>query len=274
MAISIDGKAISLELKGGLIKEVAKMERKPRLTVFVLSEDLATEKFIGLKQRFAEAVGVSVRIIRMPQTTSTETLVGEIANAISESDGVIVQFPLPPHIDRSVVSNAVPASHDVDVISDEALALFKKGESVILPPVVGALKEILDRGEVSLAGKQVVVVGEGRLVGAPAALWARLQGADVISVNEHTPDITESTQRADVLILGAGSPSLITPSMIREGVVLLDAGTSEAQGKLAGDADPRCVEKASIFTPVPGGIGPITVALIFKNLIALSTKRA
>jgi len=273
MAVRVDGKAIAGELKRELIETLQKEGLSPVLSVFVLTDDLATEKFIALKQRFAEDIGVRVSLVRLPETTTTEELVKAIGAAVPESQGIIVQFPLPPQIDRDAVRNAVPADRDVDLISDAALENFEKGSSVLLPPVVGALSEILKRYEISIAGKRVIVVGEGRLVGKPSAVWATFMGADVQVVHEHTEDAASIIQSAEVLILGAGVPGLVTADMVREGVVVLDAGTSEAAGRLAGDMDVSCVSKASLYTPVPGGMGPITVAMIFKNLLYLVRSR-
>lgn len=270
MSIKVDGKTIAQELQEELAQQIKARGKVLSLAVFVLAEDLATEKFIALKKRFAEAVGVGITLIRLSAETTTESLVAAIVAAGEAYDGIIVQFPLPSHIDRDAVRNAVPVGCDVDLVSDAAVLLFERGASVILPPVVGAIDEILRRYEVSLTGRRVVVVGEGRLVGKPAAAWARLQGGVVQVVNEHTEYAASVVKEAEILILGAGVPGLIAPEMITEGVVIIDAGTSEAAGKLAGDMQSQCVEKASLYTPVPGGVGPVTVAMIFKNLLKLA----
>jgi len=138
-----------------------------------------------------------------------------------------------------------------------------------LPPVVGAIKELSKRQHVVFAGAKVVVVGEGRLVGKPAALWAKKQGAQVKVIHRNTERPEEILKTADIIISGAGDPGIIKPEMIKEGVVIFDAGTSEEGGVLKGDANPACADKATLFTPVPGGIGPITVAVLLRNLVNL-----
>ena len=178
-----------------------------------------------------------------------------------------MQLALPEHIDTKAILDAVPVEKDIDVLSSKSRERFEKGELDITPPVVGAIKEIVEREQVEFGGKNVVVVGKGSLVGGPAALWFKNKGANVTVVDQDTNNITEVTQNADIIVSGAGVPGLITPDMIKEGMVLLDAGTSEQGGKLKGDADPACAEKASIFTPVPGGIGPITIATLLQNLV-------
>lgn len=270
MGISVDGKAIALLLKEQLAQEIKRRDDVLSLVVFVLAKDLATEKFLALKKSFADDIGVKLSIIRLPENAETEALAQQIQNVAVSHDGIVVQFPLPAHIDSAAVANAIPVNRDVDLISDAAAYLFEAGISVIVPPVVGAVREILSRHNVTLFEKSVVVVGEGRLVGKPVAMWARQEGAKVRTVNENTKGIETITKYAEVLILGAGVPGLITPDMIASGAVLIDAGTSEAQGKLRGDMDPKCAEKASLYTPVPGGVGPITVVMIFKNLLTLS----
>ncbi len=154
---------------------------------------------------------------------------------------------------------AVPPSHDIDVLNPLT--------TTVLSPVVGAIKEILKLHEVPVFEKHVVVVGSGKLVGRPVAAWFMEQGSSVSIVTRDTSDIVFYTKNADIIVLGAGSPRMLTPDMIKEGVVILDAGTSEDGGVLAGDADPACAEKASLFTPVPGGVGPITVAVLLRNVV-------
>lgn len=267
----IDGRAIAKRLQGTVAQDISESGRQLSLAVFVLTNDLATRKFIAIKQQVAKEIGVHMEVLALAPTLTTEDVVLRIKEVARRHNGIIVQFPLPPQIDRDAVRNAIPLSHDVDAISDGAVAAFLHAGEV-LPPVVGALKVILDEHNVSLGGQKVVVVGEGALVGKPAALFAKREGAEVCVLNVKSKDIKERVREADILILGAGVPNLITPDMVREGVVILDAGTSEDGGKLKGDADPACAKKAALFTPVPGGIGPITVACIFKNLYLLARK--
>jgi methylenetetrahydrofolate dehydrogenase (NADP+)/methenyltetrahydrofolate cyclohydrolase len=259
----IDGRDMAKRYGEILAEKVAGLSRAPILRVFVLSKDKATEQFITIKKRAGESVGAMVEIIDMPETTSTDELIDMIATAVEQADGIIVQLPLPSGIDTERVLAALPASHDVDGIG---------GASEILPPVVAAFEHILKENNVSTSGKKVVVVGHGRLVGKPAAQWFEREGADVIVCDKSTPDMCAAMIDADIVVLGAGAPHLVKPDMIKEGVIILDAGTSEAGGKVVGDADPACEMKASLFTPVPGGIGPLAVMMIFKNLYELTNR--
>ncbi|MEX0917238.1 MAG: bifunctional 5,10-methylenetetrahydrofolate dehydrogenase/5,10-methenyltetrahydrofolate cyclohydrolase [Candidatus Paceibacterota bacterium] len=266
----INGRAIAEALKEKL-KEKMKGESYV-LTVFWMGDDPATRQFISIKRKVAVLLGVSIKEKRFDESVTTEELVKEISKVSEECDGIIVQFPLPSHVDQTKIRNSIPLSHDVDFISDEAFASLSK-ESPLLPPVVGAIKEIVDANNILIQGESVLVVGEGLLVGRPAALWFSLQGGEVSTANKNTRELGKLTKKADILVLGAGSPELITKDMVQEGVVIFDAGTSEAEGVLKGDAHVEVSGKASFFTPVPGGIGPITVIKIFENLYKLRQAR-
>jgi methylenetetrahydrofolate dehydrogenase (NADP+)/methenyltetrahydrofolate cyclohydrolase len=267
----IDGNKIAEKIADELIQRVGVLPHRPVLSVVMVGEDPVIEKFVGIKKKFAERVGVLVEEHRFSSDIDTDTLVNKIEDlGMDESvHGVVVQLPLPPQIDTTSVLAAIPPEKDVDVISHEKVAAFNAGMSDILPPVVGAFKEILTHLDYSAAGKHVVIVGQGRLVGQPAGMWFEEEGADVVRVAGRTLHIESTVHDADILVLGAGVPGLITPEMVHSKMVILDAGTSEAGGRLAGDADPRCVDVVHAFTPVPGGVGPITVAVLFRNLITL-----
>jgi methylenetetrahydrofolate dehydrogenase (NADP+)/methenyltetrahydrofolate cyclohydrolase len=177
--------------------------------------------------------------------------------------GVIVQMPLPAQINLGDVLAALPPEKDVDAVSE--------GQTFVKAPVAEAVSEVLRRADVVARGKRAVVVGAGKLVGAPVAELLTELGADVSIITRNEGSLLD-LKDADIAVLGAGDPGFVKPRMLKEGVVLIDAGTSEASGRLVGDAEPACAEVASVFTPVPGGIGPIAVAMIFKNLFMLSKK--
>jgi len=274
----IDGKKIAEEVKEGLKEKIKIDGKKLKLTIIQVGEDPASSKFVEKKEKFAEEIGVKVKVYKLLEDISTNKLRKKIAEIIhppaggKQSSGVIIQLPLPSHINTQYILNSIPVKKDVDVLSARAIGEFVSGKSNILPPVVGAIKEILLLGDLvsMLEGKNVVVVGAGLLVGRPVASWLINKGVTVSVLNKDTLDISKFTKEADVIISGTGSPSLIKPEMIKDGVVLIDAGTSDKFGKLVGDIDPSCSSKASLFTPVPGGVGPITIAMVFKNLVDLS----
>ena len=269
----IDGKKIAEDIKAELKAEIEALHLSPVLAVVMVGDDPVTERFVGVKKKFAEDIGVRIEEHRFSKDIESDILLQKVEDmAIDDDvDGIIIQLPLPAHIDREAVLGAIPAEKDVDVISHEGVLGFESGDALVPPPVLGAMVEILRRELVEIRDKKVVIIGRGLLVGIPAEHWFKRQGA-LVTVMEQKDSIDEAVADADILVLGAGSPGIITPGMVKEGVIILDAGTSEAAGKLQGDADYRCVEKAHLMTPVPGGIGPITVAILFKNLIDLIIK--
>lgn len=265
----VDGAAIAREIEKEVAAAARALRARPRLAIFTCEPPAVTRRFLALKRVAAERLGVSLSVEECVQGSTAGTIARAAARAAARADGIIIQLPFPPHIDLTPILAALPAHHDVDVIGREADALFRGGASPILPPVVGAIAEIAARYKYEVAGKKAVVVGEGRLVGAPSVVWLRQRGASVRTLNSHTSNIAAHTREADLLVLGAGVPGLIRAEMVREGVVIFDAGASEEGGKIVGDADPACASKALLFTPVPGGIGPITVSLIFRNVFVL-----
>ncbi len=268
----VDGRGIARAIQEELTLTLQRSGRSLSLGVYTMLEGLpsdvhlAIEKFLGMKKKMAENIGVSFVRYDFEGKSTTDDIVSHINDTKSLHDGLIVQSPMPPQIAIQTVRNAVPYEKDVDLLGEEASARFFAGTSKLLPPVVGAIDQVLTRHRIIVYGKEVVVVGSGMLVGKPAACWFEKMGAQVTVVNRKTPDVKAVTKSADIVVLGAGVPGLLTPDMVRDNVIIIDAGTSEEAGKLVGDADPACAGKAFLMTPVPGGIGPITVALIFKNL--------
>ncbi len=274
----IDGKKIAKDIKEKLKEEIKTSGKKLKLVIVQVGDNPASLKFIEKKEKFAEEIGVKTRVYKLPEDISTGKLRKKIAEIShpkiggKKDFGIIVQLPLPSHINTQYILDAISLEKDVDMLSAKAIGEFSANKSKIFPPVVGAVKNILSLGGAAakLAGKNIVVVGAGLLVGKPMAIWLINEGATVSVLNKDTPDISKFTREADIIISGAGSPGLIKPEMIKDGVVLIDSGASEQFGKLVGDIDPACGAKASLFTPVPGGVGPITVALVFKNLADLN----
>ncbi len=268
--MTVDGKTIRDEIIHDLKKKVRAGDEAFSLALFVPENpDFATQSFIKIKRKIAQEVGVQIAEHTLTSEMTTDEAIEEISCAARDHQGIILQLPTSAHIDADRVRNAIPITHDVDGVSDSAIHAFERGETEIVPPVIGAIAEIISQNSVDIVQKKVVVVGKGKLVGKPGAVWFTRMKGNVTVLDKHSPDM-DRVADADILLLGAGVPCLIQPEMIKEGVLVFDAGTSEAEGKLAGDADPSCAEKSALFTPVPGGIGPIAVAMIFKNLLALA----
>jgi methylenetetrahydrofolate dehydrogenase (NADP+)/methenyltetrahydrofolate cyclohydrolase len=260
----IDGKAIAARIYEAVQKEVRESGTTPRLGILTCAPNFETEKYLNLKQKKAREVGIEVEVVRLPESVTTEGVCEALDALVAKTDGVVVQLPLPSHIDTDAVITHIPSSHDVDALNPHTEG--------VLSPVVGAIAEILKTHEIPIFERHVVIVGSGKLVGLPASSWFMEHGASVSVVTKDTIDISYYTKNADIIVSGAGVPGLLTDDMIKDGVVMLDAGTSEEGGELKGDADPLVSEKASLFTPVPGGIGPITIAVLLRNVVELSKK--
>lgn len=236
----VDGRKIAEDILNG----VGDTLRGRTLGMVVNVGDPATESFVKIKERVAKQLGVEVKR-------------GEMHELLATCDGVLVQLP---HPQADELLAHIPADKDVDALGSSP---------AVLAPVAGAVKEVLTRSNVRpTRSNKAVVVGEGRLVGKPVAQMLRAEGYDVSVVTLESGSLAE-LKDADIVVSGAGSPHLLKPEMLKHGVVLIDAGTSESGGKVVGDCDPLCASVASIFTPVPGGIGPIAVAMLFKNLSTL-----
>lgn len=256
----VDGRAIASQLLASTKVRVLKLSHRPKVIALVGNETPATRSYLKIKSARAADAGCDFEVRPYPST-------------YEDASAVIVQLPLSEGVDGKAACDAIPFEKDADVLSSAARAKFESGEaSALLPPVVGAVKKVLESCGVEVAGKRAVVVGKGFLVGAPVATWLNQQGADVTVVTRETADLFEALSSADIVVSGAGVPNLITPDVLKQGVVLIDAATSESNGIIAGDADPACADKCSFFTPVPGGIGPIAVACLFENAATLAER--
>jgi len=267
MAHVIDGVELARERVESMRSFVASLPKTPSLIALASEPDIPTQQFLKIKKRVAERIGVSM--VTKSVAANFHEAKQALATACADADGVVVQLPFPESVDMDALLSHLPAHADPDCLGTHASALLERHESPILPPVISAVRAMCIRYGIVPRGKRVVVVGQGRLVGAPGARWFEEEGAEVVRVTKSSTDLPEILLEADILLLGAGAPGLVLSEHIREGVVIFDAGTSETGGKVVGDAEPACQEKASFFTPVPGGIGPLAVAELFANLLRL-----
>ncbi len=262
----VDGRAIATDILAHVRRDVEVLGKTPTVCAIAMRPSAATRSYLATKKARAEQASMKLEVVEVPEEGNTEDVINVIEK--SSADALLVQLPLPDRIDRVSVLNTIPLAKDADVLSHVAYERFDSElAGALMPPVAAAVKEILHRTGVNPKGKKVAIVGNGSLVGRPSAVWLMHQGAQVTVVTrERQADLPSVLKDADIVISGAGVAGIITPDMIKEGVVLIDAGTSESNGQLAGDMDPSCAEKASVFTPVPGGVGPIAVAMLFRNV--------
>ncbi len=268
----IDGRAIAREILAQVKKDTASLGRPIVVRAVVVKPSPATESYLSIKVARAHEAGMEMDIVRLRDRAETP----EVIEAVQQegADAVIVQLPLPENITTTAVLDSIPLHKDADVLSSSAYHMFQQGNAdALVPPVALALGEILSRSGVDPQGKRIIIIGNGRLVGEPASyLLSRF--SDQVTVFTRESGNLLDLKDADIIVSGAGQAGLITPDLIKPGVVLIDAGTSESNGAIAGDAIAECAEVASVFTPVPGGVGPIAVACLFKNVSLLATDLA
>jgi methylenetetrahydrofolate dehydrogenase (NADP+)/methenyltetrahydrofolate cyclohydrolase len=257
-------------IKEALIEELAARPQEKQLRVCFLQfgDDMASRKFVGMKMKVAKELGIYADHMGSNAKDTEEALAA--LHEVIESDygGIVIQLPVPEGIDATTLVNALPVELDIDMLSTAALMAFATGASQRMPPVAAAVELILSLHKVSLADKKIVIRGKGKLVGETVMMLLDGKNIPYHAIDIHTPEEEQLSllQQADIVVSGIGVPHSLTPDMVKDGVVLIDAGTSEQSGKLTGDIDPACASKALLYTPVPGGVGPITVACLFRNL--------
>ncbi len=272
--ILLDGKKLAGEILEDLKVKFSSLGNKPRLAAILVGSDPASKKFIDQKKKVAENIGVGFRVYPFAENITTNELRKRLADITHENHntGVIIQLPLPKHINSQYILNSIMPEKDVDLLSARAMGDFTAEKSLLLPPVVGAIRELLEKYKIDLKGKNIVLVGAGHLVGKPLAIWLANQKIGFSLVEEKTLNPENYIKKADILISGVGKPEFIKGDWLKDGVVVIDAGTSESKGKLAGDIEfESASKKASYITPVPGGVGPLTVAVLFRNLFILTS---
>lgn len=258
----LDGRAVAEDIYTGL--SASGKLQGAKLGIVVGGANPVIEQFVRIKTRAAERLGIEMVRVDLADTSTTEEAIAAVGRLAAQTDAVIVQLPLPKSLDTEAILSAIPKEKDVDAINPA----IPEAEHPVFAPVALAVVELLKCGGVSIEGSRAVVIGAGRLVGAPSAVLLKRLGADVSMFTLDEGSIND-LKDADIIVCGAGNPGFVKPEHIKDGVALIDAGASEMSGKVRGDADPACAEKAGVFTPVPGGVGPVAVAMIFKNLYDL-----
>ena len=266
--MNIDGKKIRDKVLEELKSEIG--SKKLRLVGVLVGDHSGSKKFMELKEKAAKEVGIDFKLHEFPGDISTNKLRDELNNIAKQgvNHGIIIELPLPKQINTQYILNTIPQEKDVDVLSIKAQGAFFVGKSKILPPAVEALKIVFKEHDIDVKGKNIAVFGYGVLIGKPIANWLAVQGASVFVINEFTKRPEEISKEADIIISGVGETGLIKKDMVKDGVIVIDFGYSKG-GK--GDIDFDSVsQKASLITPVPGGMGPIVVAAVLKNLLRLA----
>ena len=275
MAKLIDGKKISAAVRAEIAEETKKFTEEhgfaPGLTVIIVGQDPASQVYVRNKKRACEEVGFASRVIEMPENTTEKELLSVIDGLVKDDmvHGILVQLPLPKHISEDAVLRAIPPHKDVDAFHAENVGKIMIGDFEFLPCTPAGVMELLRYEGVDLAGKECVVVGRSNIVGKPMAMLLLHSNGTVTICHSRTKNLAEVTRRADILVVAVGRANFITADMVKEGAVVIDVGMNRnAEGKLCGDVDFAAVESvASMITPVPGGVGPMTITMLLKNTL-------
>lgn len=270
----IDGKAIAKEIREEIKSKVKKLQRKgfvPGLAVILVGDDPASQVYVNNKAKACQECGIKSQVIRMPGTTSEEELLQLIEQLNQNNDvhGILVQLPLPHHISEKVIIEAINPLKDVDGLHPENVGKLWTGNAYLKPCTPYGCIELLQRTSKDLRGKKAVVVGRSILVGKPIAALLLKENATVTICHSYTQNLPEITRSADILVVAIGKPCYITGEMIKPGAVVLDVGMNRlADGKLVGDVDyASAFERAGWITPVPGGVGPMTITMLLQNTL-------
>lgn len=265
----VNGNKIAQKILNRLKERIKRQKLRPHLAVVLVGNDKPSQTYVKKKKEAAESIGVRFSLYRFPAKISTKELIGRIAYIQKQKlSGIIVQLPLPKHLDKKRVLNALRPSIDVDFLTWESLGKLMIGENALIPPSPGAILEILNFYKVSLTGKHIVLVGQGDLIGKPLTNLFIHMPVTLTACNKETRNLRSITRTADILITGVGKAGLIKADMIKKGAVVIDAGVSFVGKKITGDIDFPSVSKiAGLITPTPGGVGPVTVAKLLENTV-------
>jgi methylenetetrahydrofolate dehydrogenase (NADP+)/methenyltetrahydrofolate cyclohydrolase len=267
-ATLIDGKALGAKVREEVAASVAELGHVGLATVLV-GDDPASHIYIDLKQKAAQEAGMEARDLKLPADTSEEDLLATIAdlNADDDVDGLLVQLPLPDHIDENRAIEAIAPEKDVDGIHPVNAGRLYLGRPTLVPGTPLGIMRMLDEYEVPLEGARAVVIGRSAIVGKPMAHLLLQSNATVTICHSRTQDLQRHTLDADVLVAAVGRTHLVSADMVKAGATVIDVGMNrdERSRKVLGDVDPGAVERAAYMTPVPGGVGPMTIAMVLQN---------
>lgn len=276
-ALRIDGKMVSAKVKNGLKDEVSDLVAegiKPGLAVIIVGNDQASRVYVNNKKKACEEIGIASYEYALPEETKEDELV-ELINKLNlddKIDGILCQLPLPKHISEELVIKTILPDKDVDCFHPYNIGKLMTGGSIFQPCTPSGIMELIKETNIDIAGKECVVVGRSNIVGKPQALLLLAANGTVTVCHSKTTNLKEVCKRADILVVAIGKAKMIDASYVKDGAVVIDVGMDrDENGKLCGDVDyDSVVEVASAITPVPGGVGPMTIAMLMKNTVKAS----
>ncbi len=280
MSILMDGKALSIEIRAKIKSQIEEMktrgEEAPSLAVVLVGDDPASKIYVRNKKNACAEAGITSYEFTLP-ATATEDEVLELIHKLNNDDkinGILVQVPLPKGIDEKKVIDTIAPEKDVDAFSESNIGKYFLGEAKFLPCTPGGILHLLDKYNIDVSGKNCVIIGRSNIVGKPMSLLLLQRNGTVTICHSKTKNLSDFTKNADIIVVAIGKAGFLTGDMIKEGAVVIDVGINRLEsGKVVGDADfESCSAKASYITPVPGGVGPMTIARLLLNTLEASKK--
>lgn len=276
----LDGKKVSQKVKDELKIKVAELKAEgidPCLAVIIVGDDSASKVYVANKEKACEYIGIRSEKFALPEETTQEELLGLIEELNNRKDvnGILCQLPLPKHINEEIILNSIAVEKDVDAFHPVNVGKIMIGNFDFLPCTPAGVMELLDDAGIDLNGKECVVIGRSNIVGKPQAMLLLHRNATVTICHSRTKDLKEVCKRADVLVVAVGRAKMVDASYIKDGAVVIDVGMDrDENGKLCGDVDfDSACTKASYITPVPGGVGPMTIATLMKNAVTAAVRQ-
>lgn len=270
MATIMDGKALAEKIRAGIKAEVAKLKIKPGLAAIIVGDNPASKVYVDIKRKTCDEVGIYSELYKLPEVTTDQELLQLIKklNGNSKIHAILIQLPLPKHINEENALSSVAIEKDVDGFGAANVGRLFAGKEAAVPCTPKGVIRLLEEYKIPIEGKNAVIVGRSNIVGKPIAIMLMNRNATVAVCHSKTANLPQFTRNADILVVAAGKPKLITSDMVKEGAVIVDVGINREGGKLVGDVDFEAVKKkASYITPVPGGVGPMTVAMLMENTL-------
>ncbi|MCQ2478046.1 MAG: bifunctional methylenetetrahydrofolate dehydrogenase/methenyltetrahydrofolate cyclohydrolase FolD [Clostridia bacterium] len=272
----IDGKAVSTLVKGRVADEIKEKNLSVGLAVILVGENPASKIYVANKKKACEAIGINSYEYILPEDTTEQELLAlvETLNNDSKVNGILCQLPLPKHLDEKTVINAISPEKDVDAFHPVNVGKIMIGDYDFLPCTPAGIMEMLKHYNIDVTGKRCVVIGRSNIVGKPMAMLLLHSNGTVTVCHSKTENLADITRNADILVAAVGKAKFVTEDMVKDGAVVIDVGMNRIDGKLCGDVDFESVsKKASFITPVPGGVGPMTIAMLMKNTLTAAKKQ-
>jgi len=274
-ATRIDGKALAVKVRSEVAEDVRAFGEPICLATILVGDDPASHVYVGKKHDASAEAGIDSRDHRFPPDTAESEILDLLAelNADDDVDGILVQLPLPEHMDEPRVTRSVDPAKDVDGFHPLNAGLLYLGEPLHVPATPLGVMAMLAEYEVELRGTEAVVIGRSEIVGKPMAMLLLAEHATVTICHSRTAELETHTRRADVLVAAVGRPGMVTPEMVKPGATVIDVGVNRTEAGLVGDVDPAVFEVAGLMTPVPGGVGPMTIAMLLRNTLTAAQHR-